>query len=118
MAEYRKQHPFEKRLQEANRVLDKYQDRIPVLVERAYNEKDLPQIDKKKFLVPKDITCGQFSYVIRKRLQLTEEKALFMFVGSNNIMPPVSLSMGEIYRHHHDDDHFLTILYNSESVFG
>lgn len=45
-------------------------------------------IDKKKYLVPSDLTCGQFVYVIRKRLKLPAEKAIFLFV--NGVIPPTA----------------------------
>jgi GABA(A) receptor-associated protein len=37
-------------------------------------------------LVPADLTVGQFHYVIRKRIKLAPEKALFLFC-SNSIPP-------------------------------
>jgi Autophagy protein Atg8 ubiquitin like len=36
--------------------------------------------------VPSDLTLGQFVYVIRKRINLSAEKAIFMFV--DNVLPP------------------------------
>lgn len=45
-------------------------------------------IDKKKYLVPADLTVGQFVYVIRKRIKLSPEKAIFIFV--NEILPPTA----------------------------
>lgn len=44
----------------------KHPDRIPVIVEKRPRDATLPLIDKKKFLVPADLTVGQFVYVIRK----------------------------------------------------
>ena len=67
------------------RIREKYPDRIPVIVEKA-GRSDIPNIDKKKYLVPGDLTAGQFVYVIRKRIKLSPEKAIFIFV--NNILPP------------------------------
>ena len=67
------------------RIREKYPDRIPVIVEKA-GRSDIPDIDKKKYLVPGDLTAGQFVYVIRKRIKLSPEKAIFIFV--NNILPP------------------------------
>lgn len=37
-------------------------------------------------MVPSDFTVGQFVYMIRKKIKLTEEKAIFIFV--NNVLPP------------------------------
>jgi GABA(A) receptor-associated protein len=45
----------------------------------------IPDIDKRKFLVPSDITMAQFMWIIRKRIQLPAEKAIFLFV--NKTMP-------------------------------
>jgi GABA(A) receptor-associated protein len=38
-----------------------------------------------RYLVPADLTVGQFVYVIRKRIKLTPEKAIFVFV--RNVLP-------------------------------
>ncbi|KAJ4833723.1 Autophagy- protein 8f [Turnera subulata] len=66
---------------EAARIREKYPDRIPVIVEKA-ERSDIPNIDKKKYLVPADLTVGQFVYVIRKRIKLSAEKAIFIFVDN------------------------------------
>lgn len=53
-------------------------------------QSDIDDIDKKKYLVPCDLTVGQFVYVIRKRIKLQPEKGIFIFV--NNVLP----STGEV----------------------
>lgn len=78
---------LEKRKAEADRIRQKYPDRIPVICEKVAKS-DIPTIDKKKYLVPADLTVGQFVYVIRKRIKLSSEKAIFMFV--NEILPPAA----------------------------
>lgn len=42
-----------------------------------------------------DLTIGQFVYVIRKRIQLAPEKAIFVFV--DEILPPAAALMSAIY---------------------
>ncbi|KAE8999073.1 hypothetical protein PF005_g17871 [Phytophthora fragariae] len=64
MGSFKKEHPFEKRQAEAQRIRFKYSDRIPVICEKA-DRSDIPDIDKKKYLVPADLTVGQFAYVIQ-----------------------------------------------------
>jgi len=73
-------------------------------------------IDKKKYLVPSDLTCGQFVYVIRKRLKLPAEKAIFLFV--NGSIPPTAAMLNTVYEQHKDKDGFLYISYSDENVFG
>ena len=63
----------EKRKSEAQRIRAKYMDRIPVICEKS-DGSDIADIDKKKYLVPSDLTVGQFVYVIRKRIKLAPEK--------------------------------------------
>ncbi|KAJ3371281.1 DNA topoisomerase 2 [Allomyces arbusculus] len=53
---------------------------------------NLPFLDRTKYIVPSDITVGQFMYVVRKRIQLSPEKALFMFMSTGTI-PPTSMLM-------------------------
>ena len=77
MTEFRKL-PLEKRREESIIILAKYPDRIPVIVEKNGNT-NVPDIDKCKFLVPTDLTIGQFVYVVRKRIRLEPEKYIFIY---------------------------------------
>ena len=90
-------------------------DRPQVIVEKA-EKSDIPDLDKKKYLVPADLTVGQFVYVIRKRIKLSAEKAIFIFV--NNVLPPTAALMSSIYDEHKDEDGFLYIAYSGENTFG
>lgn len=112
---FKGEHPLEKRKAEAGRIKEKYPDRIPVIVEKA-EKSDIPDIDKKKYLVPSDLTVGQFVYVIRKRIKLSPEKAIFIFV--KNVLPPTAALMSSIYDDHKDEDGFLYIQYSGENTFG
>ena len=106
---------FEKRKAEAERVLAKYPDRIPVIVEQSSGNK-LPPIDKTKFLVPNDLTIGQFVYVIRKRIKLSSEKAIFLMIDSK--LPATSALLSQVYQESKDEDSFLYMTYSGENVFG
>ncbi|THG14695.1 hypothetical protein TEA_025207 [Camellia sinensis var. sinensis] len=112
---FKQEHDFEKRRAEAARIREKYSDRIPVIVEKA-ERSDIPNIDKKKYLVPADLTVGQFVYVIRKRIKLSAEKAIFIFV--DNILPPTGAIMSTIYDEKKDEDGFLYVTYSGENTFG
>ena len=63
-----------------------------------------------------DLTVGQFVYVIRKRIKLRPEKAIFIFVSS--VLPPSAALMSSIYEEHRDEDGFLYIQYSGEHTFG
>lgn len=53
---------------------------LKVIVEKD-PKSQIQSIDKRKFLVPSDISVAQFMWIIRKRIQLPSEKAIFLFVG-------------------------------------
>ena len=111
--------PFAMRKEEASRILSKYPDRIPIIIERSEDcSSDIPVVDKKKYLVPNDITTGQFTYIIRKRIELEPEKAIFLFAGEDFTIPPSSSLISEIYNNFKDEDGFLYFTYSGENTFG
>lgn len=85
---------------------------------------------------------GQFVYVVRKRIKLSAEKAIFVFV--TNMLPPTGESdfyvefcpinilnslimcfifdtaslMSAIYDEYKDEDGFLYMTYSGENTFG
>lgn len=109
---YKQDHPFEKRVAEAARIREKYPDRIPVICEKDVGS-DIPAVDKRKYLIPMDLTVGQFVYVIRKRISIPSDKAIFIFV--NNSLPPTAALMSTVYEQHKDQDGFMCALGNPYS---
>ena len=113
---FKDKHTFTERESEATRVRRKYPNRYPVIVEKTLECKKIESIDKIKFLVPGDLSVGQLIYVIRKRIKLSSELGLFIFV--NDIMPTPSDLINKIYENHKDEDGFLYIKYSGENTFG
>ena len=113
---FKKAKKFEDRKNESEKIREKYPDRIPVIVEKSINS-NVNNIDKHKYLVPNDLTVGQFIHVIRKRINVSPEKAIFIFV-KERILPPTSSLMQIIYDNYADSDGFLYMIYSSENTFG
>mmetsp|Transcript_40189 Transcript_40189/g.110495 ORF Transcript_40189/g.110495 Transcript_40189/m.110495 type:complete len:138 (+) Transcript_40189:92-505(+) len=113
--------PFEKRSAEAGRILAKYPDRIPVICEKAARS-DLPDIEKKKFLVPGTMLCGEFKYIIHKHINQTasatiaSDQTIYLFV--NRASPKTGALMSEIYDQYKAEDGFLYITYSAENTLG
>ena len=61
-------------------------------------------------------TVGQFVYVIRKRINIPSDKAIFIFV--NNTLPPTAALMSTVYEQHRDEDGFMYFTYSGENTFG
>lgn len=55
-------------------------------------------------------------YVVRKRISLPPEKAIFVFV--KNSLPPTAALMSAIYEKNKDADGFLYVTYSGENTFG
>merc|ERR1712098_1008099 len=94
----------EKREELAARIRQKYPDRIPVIVERG---KNVPDIDKQKFLVPGDLTVGKFTNEIKKHMKVDNAdgnnidslKAIFLFVNGKSLTR-ASDKMSTVYEQH------------------
>ena len=59
---------------------------------------------------------SQFLYIVRKRINLNQSEALFLFV--NNKLVPSNKSIFDVYDKEQDKDGFLYIIYNNENTFG
>lgn len=114
MEDFKELYTFENRKKESDRVLAKYPGRVPIVI-RNYSD-NMPAIDKRKFLVPGDLKVGQFMQVIRKRLKMNHEQAIFLSV--NDVILNTSDLITTIYNEYCDDDGFLYITYSGENCFG
>lgn len=114
---FKNEFKFQDRLTESKRVLSKYPDRVPIICERSLTAtQDCPVIDKRKYLVPITYTVGEFLFIIRKRLKLTPEKAIFLFV--NDKIPATCSLIGNVYQRYKDADGYLYMSYSQENTFG
>ncbi len=115
---FKVKHCFEKRIEESSRILRKYPERVPVICEKGFGT-DLPDIDRKKYLCPNDISIANFMYIIRRRIKLPAEKSIFLFCGDGAaVLLPTACLMSTAYQDYKADDGFLYITYNAESTFG
>jgi len=118
---YKDQFTFTERRDESNRILSKYIDRIPIIIECTDKELD-NIIKKKKFLVPCDISASYLLHIIRDRAKIDSKKALLMFV--DNILITSSSLMIQIYENYLNnkkeelEDKFLYITLSYENTFG
>ncbi|MCJ7637302.1 MAG: hypothetical protein MUO21_07415 [Nitrososphaeraceae archaeon] len=114
--EFKMLHSFEKRKAESERINEKYPDKIPLILERS-DASHLPKIEKTKYLMQKDVTIGQFMFIVRKQIKINETESIFLLVN-NHLVPATGATMGEVYEKHADKDGFLYITYSSQQTFG
>ena len=114
---YKNTVPYERRLLESTRILEKYPGRLPFIVERAQSAKStIPLIQKKKYLVPADLTMSQFLSIIRRNISVTPDIAIYIFC--NNTLLPSHMLMKDIYNLYKESDGFAYMIYMGESTFG
>ena len=111
-----KEKMLEQRLKESTEILSKYPDRICIFIEKKDTCKSLPDLDKKKYLVPKTITVAQLIFVIRNKIKVTKETALFFYVNRRIINGDTT--MDELEYNYKSPDGFLYIKYAGENCFG
>lgn len=108
--------PHLERVKKSQVILEKYPDRVPLIIQPSKNDRLTYPIDKSKYITPRDLTMMQLQQIIRKRVRFPPEKALFMFI--NNKIYPITSSVGNIYDNNKDSDGFLYVTYCQENTFG
>lgn len=114
---------MDKIIEKSTRLLNKFPDRIPVIIEK--NEGNLKlDLQNSKYLLQKDMSVSTFICIIRTKINKTlinSKKAIFTFVKKNEgnyILIPMNENMGNIYDIYKQDDGFLYIKFGIENTFG
>ncbi len=102
----------------AHLAMAKHPDKVPVHISVADGEKNVPDLDRHHYLIDKDFTMGHVVYIIRKKINLSSKRAIFVFVD-NGILPPNSALIGDMYQQHKDPiNALLYISFRTENTFG
>lgn len=118
--------PFEQRKRESERVLKKYEGKVPIIIEPA-NKRQPAMKTGSKYLVSADMTVQSLMYFVRKRipsLQVHEALWLFSIQYESGVktprtsVVPTSQSLGAVYHSNKSDDGFVYIHYSLENTFG
>jgi GABA(A) receptor-associated protein len=109
-----KDKPFDERQKEAQLILKKYPEKIPIIMLKY--DKHTPNLDRYKYLVSYDITVGSLLLNIRKRAKISEKEAIFIF--ANGTLFGVSTLLAEVYANEKNEDGFLYFTYSTENTFG
>ncbi|KRX26988.1 Adenosine monophosphate-protein transferase FICD [Trichinella nelsoni] len=114
---FRQRRPYNTRVREIQEIRRAYPDKIPIVIERFEGEKYLPVLDRCKFLVPDHVTMTELMQIVRRRLELHPEQALFLLVNEKSLVSH-STTLAELYEAEKDTDGFLYIVYTSQPGFG
>ena len=111
ITEFRRQKA-EERIKISQKIMSKYPQRVPIIVDC---KKEL-KLDKNKYIVPNDLTVGQFMYILKKRININHEQSIFLLC--NNQLVINTELINNLFNRQKDYDGFLYIIISLENTFG
>lgn len=110
---FRKTFSKEERQAEFKRIVAKFPDRIPVVIDI---EGAGLLLKKRKYLVERDMLFINFAHVIRQRLKISPNESLFFFY--ENSIPPQTHTLQQLFNERVSEDGFLVLTIMKENTFG
>ena len=107
---------FEERFVYSQTLMRKYPDRIPIIVAKNPNCVQLQDFERSKYLVPRELSVGQFIQMLRKHIKLESAQAMFILI--NNKLVPNAETISSVYATEKEKDGFLYVIYSLENTFG
>tara|TARA_B100001094_G_scaffold307187_1_gene338679 strand:+ start:3030 stop:3356 length:327 start_codon:yes stop_codon:yes gene_type:complete len=100
--------------QKVAEMLQKHPDYVPCLIINKAPKQI--QLQKHKYLVPKDLSMAMFIMVIRKSAKISPEQAIFLLV--ENKIPVPTETMEQLYDKYKSKNDYLYINLTVENTFG
>jgi len=97
-----------------NEILDKYPDKIPVIID------DEKKTKVYRYLVCNNMTVAQFLIIFRKKINISTSEAIYMYVKKTKSyhLITTSSSFGSLYETYKTDNNILVMKYAKDNVFG
>jgi len=126
---YRARTLYDIRRKETHRILQKYPDRVPIILEPATRiqrtRHPLPKgMSNIKFLIPKEFPSTSIYFLLRKKLDIYPEDAIFVYLHDPHnqyreiLLNASDKTMGDWYTEFADTDGLLYLSYADLETFG
>jgi len=107
--EYKLVYSYYERKNESSRILKKYPNMVPIILEKS-DQSNTENIKKHKYIFPRSVSFEAVITKVRRMLNLTSDKPLYFFINNEKV-PKTTDNLGDLYRIHKDKDLFLYITY-------
>ena len=115
--QYKINNSLDNRKSQYRKVMENHPDSVPVILERAKGCTIIKTI-KTKYILSKELTMAELVKIIRERLELSPERAIFLLVNGERSLT-MTEELGSIYDKFKDkNDGFLYMTYSDEMVYG
>ena len=115
--QYKNNNTLESRKSQYRKILENHPDKVPVILERDI-KCSINKTIKTKYILSKEVTMAEFVKIIREKLDLKPERALFFLVNGKHSVT-MTEELGQIYEKFKDkSDGFLYMSYSEEIVYG
>lgn len=115
-AQFKSNVPLAERQQLAAAMKEKYPTKVPVFFSRVRHS-SLPEIDRCKCMVPCIAHMSDVLTGLRKKLSISKDLALFVFVGSEELVSGDTYVL-ELYEGRKEKDDFLYLQYGEQQTMG
>ena len=115
--QYKINNSLDNRKSQYRKVIENHPDSVPVILERAKGC-TINKTIKTKYILSKELTMAELVKIIREKLELSPERAIFLLVNGKTSLTGDS-NLIDIYEKYADkEDGFLYIAYASELTWG
>ena len=116
---YNKTLTFETRENESRKIIEQNPNKVPIICLKDPNS-HLIEMKKTRYLLDKSFTISQFTSLIKQKLKLNSNEALFLIAKKRNKNYSLAgdIPMSQAYDEFKEKDGFLYILYTSKEIWG
>lgn len=114
---YKTKYSDEDRRTSSKRILKKYPNMIPIILQRDIHS-NIPKIDKYKIMVKKCSDVGSLLKYLKNNIKCDPNQAIYIRIEDTHYVPGVNDSMLCLYEDYKNTDGFLYITYYAMETYG